>query len=105
MPEKPKFGAPCSQCGLCCQLEQCEVADAAFGPRPGPCIALVERQGRHLCGFVLVEQITKLAPIIQHGLGIGTGCSMPDATTTQEELDTFDLLSKIKVQTLHPIPA
>lgn len=45
-----------------------------------------------------------MPPIIQRGLGIGTGCSMPDQTTTQEELDAFDTLAFIKVRTLHPMP-
>ena len=50
---KPPHGAPCNRCGVCCHATLCELARHVFGPRPGPCPALVpDGADRWACGLV-----------------------------------------------------
>lgn len=79
LPPKPRHGAACNGCGLCCHLELCAVAAIAFpAEQQAPCPAMVFESGRVFCAFVLAEQRGGLEPMIATGLGIGSGCSMPD---------------------------
>ena len=88
---KPRYGAPCNGCGLCCKLEICgvgETALAALGVHDGamagpPCVFLVELDGLRRCKLVLTEakhldSLPSAEPRIANSLGIGRGCSMPD---------------------------
>lgn len=88
---KPKYGAPCNGCGLCCKLEICGCGEMVLanlgiydGPEAGPpCVFLVDVGGLYRCKLVLTEakHLEKLLggdPRIANSLGIGWGCSMPD---------------------------
>jgi hypothetical protein len=84
---KPRYGAPCNGCGLCCRLEVCRagvIALRQLGAEPvAPCILLVEMDGRYWCKLVLVEakhinQLPDKKPRIAEGLAIGKGCTMDD---------------------------
>ena len=90
---KPKYSDPCNHCGLCCQGQICEVGKIAFPGSQAPCPGLVEVDGDMLCKLVLIESNFLKDPVIQRTLGIGTGCSMPDEDTTEEEMDEFDRIS------------
>ena len=89
--QKPAYRSPCNNCGLCCQIELCEVATMTFPEgTKAPCPALVEVEaGKRLCMLVIAEKSTGQS-IIHDGLGIGFGCSMPDEDTTEQEIDLFD---------------
>jgi hypothetical protein len=86
-PEKPKFGAPCNHCGLCCQSQICPAGERAFPGREPPCPALTPDR---LCFLVLVEAQAGLEPLLRGALGIGTGCSMPDSDTTVDDVEELD---------------
>lgn len=101
MTAKPPFRSPCNHCGMCCQAQLCEVGEMVFPGAPAPCPGLLKRDDRHLCGLVLMEQAARALPLIQFGLGIGTGCSMPDDTTLPEEIARFDVLSLVRVHELY----
>ena len=96
---KPKYTEPCNHCGLCCHLELCAVAKIAHPGKSAPCPSLIQKDNEYFCGMVLMEQglKNKHGSMIAKALGIGTGCSMPDEDTTDEEIEEFDLISKIKV--------
>lgn len=105
MIEKPPFRSPCNHCGKCCELQICEVGELAFPGATAPCPGIIaEADGRKLCGLVLIEKAFKIPPRIQHDLGIGVGCSMPDEFTSDVEIAVFDTLSLIKTHELHPLP-
>lgn len=81
LPPKPKFGAACNGCGLCCALELCIAGEMAFPGAQAPCPALKLRsdgKGTY-CELVATEISAGLAPMLQESLGIGKGCSMPDS--------------------------
>lgn len=96
-PVKPKFGAPCNGCGICCQLERCHFSVEILGAGPGPCPALEDQNGRAWCG--LLRQPTKYmgdAPFVTSGtsvgrfqvafasaLAIGRGCDSDDEAVRQ----------------------
>lgn len=61
-----------------------------------PCPLLRHEDGKALCGLVLTEARNGLEPIIAMTLGIGFGCSMPDATTTDVEQEAFDRVSQYR---------
>jgi hypothetical protein len=84
---KPRYGAPCNGCGLCCKLEVCgagEIALAALGhPAQAPCFFLAEIEGLYRCKLVMIEaakldRMPEKKTIIADSLGIGWGCTMPD---------------------------
>lgn len=88
---KPKFGAPCNHCGLCCSVRLCPIGEQAFPGQKAPCPALVPvRPGLLLCKLVLVEEMEGMQPLIRVSLGIGAGCSMPDDDTTPEDWAELD---------------
>lgn len=78
-PAKPRHREPCNGCGLCCHIELCDVALAAFADgTEAPCPAMTFEAGRVRCAFVLAEERSGLDKLLARGLGIGKGCSMPD---------------------------
>jgi ferredoxin len=90
-PLKPRYMEACNHCGLCCRLELCPAGIATYGEeQKGPCPALTRRGNEWLCGLVLAEREGRMKPLIEISLGIGSGCSMPDAWTTQEEVDQHE---------------
>lgn len=78
MAKKPPHGAPCTRCGVCCYVVQCELSLHLFGPRPGPCPALViPEDGRAVCGLVegfRKDGATQLATAAALLIGAGDGC-------------------------------
>lgn len=85
LPKKPRAGAACNGCGLCCAVELCEIAEVAFKGASAPCPALkITPDGsRSYCELVIAERAGVAAgllkePLIANSLGIGLGCGMPD---------------------------
>lgn len=97
LPAKPNYTEPCNNCGACCKGQLCDVAEMAFPGAQAPCPALQVRGGKALCGMVLAEIAAGMEPMIQSTLGIGCGCSMPDADTTEPQIEEFDRVSYIKI--------
>ena len=93
LPAKPEYRQPCNHCGRCCTEQLCPAAALAFPGDKAPCRMLFVQDGKALCGMVLAEESFGLAPILRRVLGIGHGCSMPDADTTDEDMSAFDLQS------------
>ena len=64
-PAKPKLGAACNGCGVCCAAEPCPVARLFLFQRQGRCRALqwqVE-SNRYVCGMVTAPQLhSQLVP-------------------------------------------
>ena len=83
IPTKPRYGAPCNGCGVCCQQELCPLGTTAFGAVPAPCPALHWVQGRFWCGLALMEyearrQDMTIVPRLADALRLGQGCDMED---------------------------
>lgn len=97
LPAKPDYTEPCNHCGVCCKGQLCEIAEIAFPGAKAPCPALKISGDKALCGMVLTESEDGLDPMIQNVLGIGCGCSMPDADTTDAQIAEFDRVSYIKI--------
>lgn len=86
--EKPKFGAECNGCGLCCVLELCELAEMAFPGAAAPCPALEWEDGRAWCGMVrhpsrhMKLNYTGVDGLVSElyakGIAVGQGCGMED---------------------------
>jgi hypothetical protein len=53
-PPKPRPGAPCNGCGICCAAETCALGRLVFRRVGGPCPALAwtPEAGRYVCGLV-----------------------------------------------------
>lgn len=56
--------------------------------------ALVIDGGKAMCGLVLTEEATGVEPKMWRVLGIGCGCSMPDADTSEADIAEFDRRSR-----------
>lgn len=69
----------------------------AFPWASAPCPALTKTTLGFVCGLVLIERENGLPPEIERRLGIGTGCSMPDAETTDAERQEFHLANMLKI--------
>lgn len=80
-PPKPRYGAKCNGCGICCSLALCPAGEIAFKGAHAPCPALklTPDGSRTFCELVLMEQVAGIEPILATSLGIGKGCSMEDA--------------------------
>jgi hypothetical protein len=67
-PSKPRLGAPCNGCGVCCLAEPCPLGVLVTGRRTGRCAALewVVSESRYRCGLVRA-----LAP---RWIAAGRGC-------------------------------
>lgn len=93
--EKPKFREPCNQCGLCCRLELCELAEMFFAGAQAPCPALEWEDGKTWCGMVRhpsrhlsmpFNGDVVLKPLIEKYLVFGLGCGMPDEEIPNAEI-------------------
>lgn len=53
-PPKPRPGAPCNGCGVCCALRPCPLGMLVFRRMRGACPALQwqDDAGRYLCGLL-----------------------------------------------------
>lgn len=72
---KPRLGAPCNGCGLCCAAEVCGIGRLIYGEDcAAPCPALVLQGGQFRCEVVLVEAASPLPKRASEALGIGRGC-------------------------------
>jgi hypothetical protein len=93
MPKKAKFGEPCSNCGLCCAAQLCDIAEGAFPGASAPCPALEWHEGRSWCGLVTnptrhinphfavedrAEADAIMIPLFLQVIPIGQGCGMED---------------------------
>lgn len=83
---KPPYRASCNHCGECCRLQLCPAAERLIAA--APCSFL---SADNLCGLVLAEQEMGGDLFLRRALGIGCGCSMPDAETTDAEIIAFDV--------------
>ena len=82
MTDKPAFGSPCNNCGVCCRLHLCPIAETLFQRHTGPCPALIEGKG---CGLMIEPDRWSPIRAALHGsgklsqaaaliLGAGAGC-------------------------------
>lgn len=94
LPEKPRYTDPCNHCGLCCSLSLCHIGQLAYPGQSAPCPALVVLEGKAMCGIVMMEERSGVEPVVRKFLGIGCGCSMEDADTTEEQAAAFDARSR-----------
>lgn len=78
LPNKSKFGAPCSGCGTCCGSEICVIGREAFPDAEAPCPGLIYTDNRLWCKLVIIEQLNGMNPEIASALGIGRGCCSDD---------------------------
>jgi hypothetical protein len=80
LPPKPKHGAACNGCGLCCALELCEVAKIMHPGASAPCpsLKLTPDGTRTYCEVVAFEEFAGVERLTAKALGIGLGCSMED---------------------------
>lgn len=80
LPSKPRKGSACNGCGICCAIELCQAAEIAFAGSKAPCPALklIPDGTRTYCELFMIEQFSKLPPMLENALGIGLGCSMDD---------------------------
>lgn len=95
LPEKPGYSEPCNRCGLYCLMEQCQLSELLFGPRP-ICPAISFGNGQSACDLMvapakqvpdeIAEDVRDLATLM---LGASQGC---DATTGAAENDFADTL-------------
>lgn len=94
---KPRFAAPCNHCGKCCRGQLCELAQMAFPGASAPWPGLDVRENVALCSLVITEAADGMEPMLANSLGMGCGCSMPDADTTSAQIEEFDRVSFIKI--------
>lgn len=99
LPDKPRYSQPCNNCGQCCDREICPVGELAFPGAHAPCPGLLILTGGNaaLCGIVQTEKAFGLPPTFANKLGIGCGCSMWDADTTEEQAAEFNRVSLLKI--------
>ena len=91
--DKPLYGEPCNNCGLCCRVQACKVSEIFLKSSQAPCIALEYHDGKLLCGMLIrpahylgitfpdatAETASQyLIPQFRLLIGAGDGCSMPD---------------------------
>lgn len=75
MERKPAHGAPCTRCGACCAAALCDLAKHVFGPRPGPCPALLlDADDRSACGLVEMSPDEDHANAALQLISAGDGC-------------------------------
>lgn len=101
MRDKAKYTEPCTHCGYCCRASLCPAAELAFPGAVAPCPGIFEKSGSTFCGLVMMEKIAaevgSIEPLVSKMLGVGCGCSCPDADTTEDQIEQFDKLSYIQV--------
>lgn len=97
MRTKSRYSDPCVRCGRCCAAELCPVAEIAFPDASAPCQALLfDENGIASCGLLLLDEGAGF-DVVGRVLGIGCGCSSPDADTESWQIDEFDRLSYIRM--------
>lgn len=65
----------CTQCGICCKNEVCEIGKMIFNTETLPCPGLIYENGKHWCGPVMGEIIYPgFSKMFKLALGIGKGC-------------------------------
>lgn len=69
----------------------------AYPGASAPCPGLDVREEVALFRLVITEAAAGMEPMLAKSLGIGCGCSMPDADTTDAEVGEFDRVSFIKI--------
>lgn len=83
-PEKPRFGATCNGCGLCCASEVCAIGLAALGDVAAPCPALRFDGAQFRC--MVIETADQMSvgasAMMRIRMGIGFGCDADDAGET-----------------------
>lgn len=45
----------------------------------------------------IAVEVSNIEPLVTKMLGIGCGCSCPDANTTEDQMETFNKLSYIQM--------
>lgn len=91
---KARYSQPCTNCGLCCNCALCNAAELLFSNAPCP---LIRMDGeKTLCGLVIAERAAGQDRLAK-SLGVGCGCSMADASTTDEQIDEHNRKSLAKV--------
>ncbi len=82
LPAKPKRGAPCNGCGLCCAREICGIGEIVHGEAqqpPCPSLKIAPNGERTYCELMEIEEFLGGEQVIHKVLGVGTGCYMEDA--------------------------
>lgn len=82
LPQKPKFGEPCNNCGYCCANKICGIGKALLIRKAKPpCPFLYQLTNKKdgsikfLCHLVVIELNSNIKnKIITDALGIGKGC-------------------------------
>lgn len=69
----------------------------AFPGASAPCPGLDVREEMALCSLVITETAVGMKPMLAKSLGVGCGCSMPDADTTDAQVEEFDRVFYIKI--------
>jgi hypothetical protein len=73
--KKPKHGAPCNRCGLCCHAVLCDVAQIIHRRRQGPCPELKWDSDGSRCGLIdRTEGEMRDAALLL--INSGQGCDM-----------------------------
>jgi len=84
----------CTQCGKCCREELCLLGELFFETKTPPCPALIFKEGKSWCGFVLyADSVWPGIGISEHLaylLGIGKGCD-----TQPTDADVTELFSRM----------
>ncbi len=87
---KPRWGASCNGCGLCCALEPCQLAVEFLNAPEGRCRALEIEDGRAWCGLVRrpahylfgetvpASETGPLSVAFATALALGAGCDTED---------------------------
>jgi hypothetical protein len=73
-PAKPRFGAECNGCGVCCISEPCPIGMIVSGRRHGACSALrwSDDSRRYVCGLLQSKPAPHFAPWIAPLMRLGT---------------------------------
>lgn len=113
--KKPYVGEPCNGCGICCKARVCYNGAFAQGlvnelgdTVDGPCPAIVERDGKVLCGIVLnpkkyIKRSKYSADVLSRNfakaIGSGTGCDeIGDNPEPGEEDALEDMIDSMRSQ-------
>lgn len=73
---KPKYGAPCNSCGICCMATQCKLSLQVFGDFASGCPALMENADgvSYRCGLVTECHSPPHREAALLLIGAGDGC-------------------------------
>lgn len=90
LPLKPNFAASSNHRGGCCRGQRCELAQMAFPGASAPWLGLDVLADIALCHLINTEVAAGMKQMLAMSLGVGCGCSMPDADKTDAEVEEFD---------------